>query len=87
MRVITDAPDIHGKVIKQDMTRRKLYGEESSQESNYSDRDEILQELFGVRRGKVETVPSKIETETTDEDAAFLADHRKKEAEWRKHLG
>ena len=75
---------MHGKVIKQDVTRRKLYGEESSQESIDSDRDEILRNVFGVRRGKVEAAPSNAETETTDEHATFLAEHRKKEAEWRK---
>jgi hypothetical protein len=82
--VIADAPDMHGKVIKQDTTRRKFYGEQSSYESDHSDRDEILQKVFGARTEKVNTVPSNAETETTDENAAFLAEHRKKKAEWRK---
>ena len=67
---------MHGKVIKQDMTRRKFH-EENSQESDESNHDEILQKVFGIRRKKVET-------ETTDENANFLIEHRKKEAEWRK---
>jgi hypothetical protein len=84
MRGITDVPDMHGKDIKQDMTRRKLYGEESSQESHESDRDEILKKVFGVRSEKLETVPSNAKTEATDADTTFLAEHRKREAEWRK---
>ena len=83
MQVITDASNIHGRVTKRDMMS-KSYGEESSQESNDSDRDKILQNVFGVRRRNVETVSSNAETETTDVSAAFLAEHRKKEAEWRK---
>jgi hypothetical protein len=83
VQVITDPSGIHGSVTKRD-TIRKSFEEESSQESNDSDRDKILQNVFGVRRGNVETVPSNAETETTDVSAAFLAEHRKKEAEWRK---
>ncbi len=72
--MIVDTPDMHGKVIKQVMTRRKIHGDQESDDSNH---DEILQNVFGVRREKVET-------ETTDENANFLVEHRKKEAKWRK---
>lgn len=65
---------IHGKTIKSDNTRKRFKDDDSSQGSDDSDHDEILERAFGVTRDE-------------DRDAQFLAAHRKKEMEWRKEQG
>jgi hypothetical protein len=77
LRVTSDGPKVHGKFVKEDMTRGRFHGNDSSQESDDSYRDEILQKAFGVSREQVEP-------EKSDETSSFLAEHRKKETEWRK---
>jgi len=61
----------HGKVLKADNSRKRFKGDESSQGSEDSDHDELLERAFGV-------------TKDQDKDAQLLALHRKKELEWRK---
>jgi hypothetical protein len=75
--MMSDASNLHGKAIKQDVTRRRIYGNESSQESEDPDRDKILEKAFGVRR-------EQLDPDSKDESSSFLAEHRKKEAQWRK---
>lgn len=72
-----EASNLHGKVIKQDLSRRRIYGNESSQESEDPDRDKILEKAFGVRGEQPDS-------DSKDESSKFLAEHRKKEAQWRK---
>ena len=49
----------------------------SSQESEGSDHEEILQKAFGVNRGRGEV-------EINEGTSEVLVEHRKKEAEWRR---
>ena len=53
-----DAPDLHGKIIKEGATRKRIYGEDNSQENEDSDRDEILQKVFGIGREQNESEKS-----------------------------
>jgi hypothetical protein len=63
-------------MLKKDLTRKRLDEEYSSQESEGSDHEEILQKAFGVNRGR-EGV------EVNEGTSEVLVEHRKKEAEWR----
>jgi hypothetical protein len=58
-------------MIKADNSRKRFKGDDSSQRSEDSEHDEILERVFGV-------------TKEQDKDAQLLAQHRKKEMEWRK---
>jgi len=67
--------------IKEDLTGRPIHRGDSSQETEESDHDEILQRAFGVKKISEEPVEK-------DESASFLAEHRRREAKWRKqHKG
>jgi len=68
--------------IKEDSTRRTVHGGDSSQETDDSDHEEILRKAFGVKRAREE-----VEEKAEDESSIFLAEHRKREAEWRKQHG
>jgi hypothetical protein len=65
--------------IKEDGGRKPVHRGDSSQETDDSDHEEILRRAFGVKRAREE-----VEEIDTDESSIFLADHRKREAEWRK---
>ena len=66
--------------LKEDLNRRPVYGGNSSQDTEDSDHGEILRNAFGVTRARDESGEK-------DESAVFLAEHRKKEMEWRKRHG
>jgi hypothetical protein len=68
--------------IKEDSGRKPVHGGDSSQETDDSDHEEILQRAFGVKRAREE-----VEEKDRDESSIFLAEHRKREAEWRKQHG
>lgn len=63
--------------IKEDLTGRQIHKGDSSQEAEDSDHEEILQRAFGIKKAREEPVEK-------DETSIFLAEHRKREAEWRK---
>jgi hypothetical protein len=46
------APKTMDKMLKKDLTRKQIDGGYSSQESEGSDHEEILQKVFGVNRGR-----------------------------------
>ena len=68
--------------IKEDSDRKPVHRGDSSQETDDSDHEEMLRRVFGVK-----SVREEVEEKDRDESSIFLAEHRKREAEWRKQHG